>query len=72
MKCIDFINIISAEFAFVVWGLAATSLMLLKNEGMPAPYSPAGIENLNAKFVDSDRPAYRTGMDAWVAARDNP
>ena len=54
--------------ADVVWGLAATSLMLLKNEGMLAPYSPAGVENLNAKFIDSDRPIYWTGTAAWVAA----
>ena len=54
--------------ADVVWGLAATSLMLLKNEGMLAPYTPAGVENLDPKFVDSDRPVYWTGMDAWVAA----
>ncbi len=54
--------------ADVVWGLAATSLMLLKNEGMLEPYAPAGVEALDPKFVDSDSPPSWTGMDAWVAS----
>ena len=54
--------------ADVVWGLAATSLMLLKNEGMLEPYAPAGIEELDTKFVDGDSPPSWTGMDAWVAS----
>ncbi len=54
--------------ADVVWGLAATSLMLLKNEGMLEPYAPAGVEELDAKFVDGDNPPSWTGMDAWVAS----
>ena len=54
--------------ADVVWGLAATSLMLLKNEGMLEPYAPAGVDKLDPKFVDSDSPPSWTGMDAWVAA----
>lgn len=54
--------------ADVVWGLAATSLMLLKAEGMTQAYSPKGVENLNPKFVDSDKPPHWTGMDAWIAA----
>ncbi len=54
--------------ADVVWGLAATSLMLLKNEGMLEPYAPAGVEELDAKFVDGDSPPSWTGMDAWVAS----
>ena len=29
-----------------VWGLAATSLMILKGEGMTHPYAPAGVEKL--------------------------
>jgi len=54
--------------ADVVWGLAATSLMLLKNEGMLEPYAPAGVDELDAKFVDGDSPPSWTGMDAWVAS----
>ena len=54
--------------ADVVWGLAATSLMLLKAEGMTEGYKPKGVERLDPKFVDSDDPPHWTGMDAWVAA----
>lgn len=54
--------------ADVVWGLAATSLMLLKNEGMTEPYMPAGGDALDPKFIDSANPPHWTGMDAWVAA----
>ena len=54
--------------ADVVWGLAATSLMLLKTEGMLEPYAPKGVENLDPKFVDSSSPPQWTGMDAWIAA----
>ena len=54
--------------ADVVWGLAATSLMLLKTEGMLEAYKPNGVEKLDPKFVDSANPPSWTGMDAWIAA----
>ena len=54
--------------ADIIWGLAATSLLLMKGEGMLEAYAPAGLDKLNPKFVDKDNPPYWTGMDAWVAA----
>jgi len=54
--------------ADVVWGLAATSLLLLKTEGMLEPYAPKGVEALDPKFVDKSSPPAWVGMDAWVAA----
>lgn len=54
--------------ADVVWGLAATSLLLLKSEGMLEAYAPKGVENLSEKFVDKSSPPTWTGMDAWVAS----
>ena len=54
--------------ADVIWGLAATSLLLMKSEGMLEPYAPKGVENLDPKFVDDSTPPTWTGMDAWVAA----
>ncbi len=54
--------------ADVVWGLAATSLLLMKNEGMTEAYKPAGADDLDAKFRDKADPPHWTGMDAWVAA----
>ncbi|MEM5518918.1 putative 2-aminoethylphosphonate ABC transporter substrate-binding protein [Henriciella sp. AS95] len=54
--------------ADVVWGLAGTSLLLLKTEDMLEPYAPAGVEALDPKFVDGDEVPSWVGMDAWVAA----
>jgi len=54
--------------ADVVWGLAATSLLLLKTEGMLEPYAPKGVGELDKKFVDKSNPPAWVGMDAWVAA----
>jgi len=54
--------------ADVVWGLAATSLLLLKSEGMLEGYAPKGVEKLDKKFVDSSNPPTWVGMDAWVAS----
>lgn len=54
--------------ADVIWGLAATSLLLMKSEGMLEPYAPKGVELLDPKFVDKSSPPTWTGMDAWVAA----
>ncbi|WP_370529892.1 putative 2-aminoethylphosphonate ABC transporter substrate-binding protein [Salinispirillum sp. LH 10-3-1] len=55
--------------ADVIWGLAGTSLMLLlQEEGMLHPYSPANIEQLSPAFRDNSNPAHWVGMDAWMAA----
>ncbi len=54
--------------ADVVWGLAATSLLLLKSEGMLEAYAPKGLEKLDKKFVDTSNPPTWVGMDAWVAS----
>lgn len=54
--------------ADVVWGLAATSLMLLGSEGMLQSYAPKGLDKLDSKFRDAANPPSWTGMDAWVAS----
>lgn len=54
--------------ADAVWGLAASSLLVMKSEGMLEPYAPAGAENLDPRFVDQDTPPGWVGTDAWVAA----
>lgn len=53
--------------ADVVWGLAATSLMILKAEGMTTPYTPKGVDKLDPRFVDKAKPPHWVGMDAWAA-----
>lgn len=54
--------------ADVVWGLAATSLMLLKNDGLLEAYKPNGYEQISPKFKDLDKEPVWVGMDAWMAA----
>jgi len=71
----DSTGIITAKFlaekdnpqADVVWGLAATSLLLFKTEGLLEAYAPKGLERLDAKMRDQDNPPSWVGMDAWVA-----
>ena len=53
--------------ADVVWGLSATSLMVLRLEGMLQPYAPKGLEKLDAVFRDRENPPTWVGMDAYVA-----
>lgn len=55
--------------ADVVWGLAATSLLVLDQQGMLEGYSPKGIENIYPEFKDSkNNPAHWVGVDAWITA----
>ena len=54
--------------ADVVWGLAATSLLMMANEGMLEPYAPAGLDKINARFRDTANPPSWVGMDVWMAA----
>jgi iron(III) transport system substrate-binding protein len=53
--------------ADVVLGLAATSLLVLEQEGMLTPYAPKGLDALNPRFVDSRKPPMWVGMDVWGA-----
>ena len=54
--------------ADVVWGLAATSLLVLKGQDMLKPYAPQGVDMLSAKFRDADQVPSWVGMDAWMAS----
>lgn len=54
--------------ADVVWGLAATSLLLLKSEGMLEPYKPKGVGALDKKFVDKGAVPSWVGMGTHIAA----
>jgi iron(III) transport system substrate-binding protein len=54
--------------ADVVLGTAATSLLLLKSEGMLEPYAPPNLDQLDPRFVDKDEPPYWVGTNAWAAA----
>jgi len=54
--------------ADAILGVAATSLLVLKEQQMLQPYSPKGIEALSEQFVDRDDTPSWVGMDAWVAS----
>jgi iron(III) transport system substrate-binding protein len=54
--------------ADVVWGLAATSLMLLDKEKMLMPYAPAGLPAIKANMRDSRNPPTWVGMNVWSSA----
>ena len=54
--------------ADVVWGLAATSLMLLDKEGMLMPYAPKGLEQVKPAMRDPRNPPTWVGMDVWSSA----
>lgn len=51
--------------ADLIWGLAATSLLVLDSEGMLEPYAPAGLENIDARFRDPNEVPAWVGIDAW-------
>lgn len=54
--------------ADVVWGLAATSLMLLDKEGLLMPYAPKGLAQVKASMRDPRNPPTWVGMDVWASA----
>ncbi|WP_298367820.1 putative 2-aminoethylphosphonate ABC transporter substrate-binding protein [Azospirillum sp.] len=54
--------------ADVVWGLAASSLMVLDAQAMLEPYAPKGLDAVKPTFRDAKTPPTWVGMDAWMAA----
>lgn len=53
--------------ADAVWGLAASSLAVLKAQEMLEPYAPAQLADIDPKFRDADNPPTWVGMDVWAA-----
>lgn len=54
--------------ADVVWGTAATSLVLLEQYDMLHPYAPKEIDNILPKFKDTKNPPAWVGNDVWGSA----
>lgn len=54
--------------ADAIWGVAATSLLVLEQQGMLTPYAPKGLEALKPGFRDAKNPPTWVGMDAWMGA----
>ena len=53
--------------ADIVWGLAATSLVLLANEGYFEGYSPKGVDQLDSKYIDPSMDSTTVG---WTKGLD--
>lgn len=54
--------------ADVVWGLAATSLLVLDQNNQLEPYAPQGVDRILPDFKDKNVPAHWVGIDAWETA----
>ncbi len=54
--------------ADVIWGVAATSMMIFDEEGMLIPYSPEGQGEILPQFKDTADPPAWVGVDAYVTA----
>jgi iron(III) transport system substrate-binding protein len=54
--------------ADVIWGTAATSMIIFENEGMLEAYAPKGVEKILPAFKDDDDPPYWVGVDAYLTA----
>ena len=52
--------------ADVVWGTAATSLMLCDQAGMVEPYAPKGIDRVLPKMKDKNAIPHWVGIKAWM------
>ncbi|GLR13504.1 putative 2-aminoethylphosphonate ABC transporter substrate-binding protein [Chitinimonas viridis] len=57
----------AAPQADVVMGVAASSLLVLAQEGMLQPYAPKGVEKLSKQYVDTAKVPSWVGMDVWGA-----
>lgn len=54
--------------ADVVWGTAASSLLVAEDRGLLEPYAPKGLEAVNPRFRDSANPPTWVGIDVWMSA----
>ncbi|MCD8491197.1 MAG: hypothetical protein LRY51_04485 [Geovibrio sp.] len=54
--------------ADVIWGLAATSLLVMDSKKMLEPYAPKGVERVLPQFKDSRKVPSWVGIDAWMTA----
>lgn len=54
--------------ADVIWGLAATSLLVADQNGMLEPYAPQDVDKVLAEFKDTQTPPHWVGIDSWMTA----
>src|SRR3990172_4896505 len=54
--------------ADVIWGVAATNMLIFRSAGLLEPYAPKGIERIQPLFRDKANPPYWVGNDIWMSA----
>ncbi|MED1783196.1 putative 2-aminoethylphosphonate ABC transporter substrate-binding protein [Brevibacillus fortis] len=54
--------------ADVIWGLAATSLLVMDDRQMLESYAPKGVDRVLPEFKDKANPPKWVGMDIWETA----
>lgn len=54
--------------ADLVWGTAASSLLVADQQDMLEPYAPAGLDKVTAQLRDPRNPPHWVGIDAWMSA----
>ena len=54
--------------ADVVWGTAASSLLVLDSEGLLEPYAPAGVDSILPQFKSDKEVPTWVGIDVWETA----
>lgn len=53
--------------ADAVWGLAASSLAILDQNGMLEAYAPKDLGKISGNYRDAANPPAWVGMDVWAA-----
>jgi len=54
--------------ADVIWGVAATNMLIFKQAGLLAPYAPKGYERIQPLFRDKNNPPHWVGIDIYMSA----
>ena len=54
--------------ADVIWGVAATNILVFKQAGLLEPYAPKGLERIQPLFRDKANPPSWVGIDIYMSA----
>jgi iron(III) transport system substrate-binding protein len=54
--------------ADLIWGVAATNMLIFKNAGLLEPYAPKGLDRVQPLFRDKATPPAWVGIDIWMSA----
>jgi len=54
--------------ADVVWGVAATNMLVFKHAGLLEPYAPKGLDRIQPLFRDKATPPTWVGIDIYMSA----